>query len=79
MKRTRVMAAMMAAAAVIGMLVPASVEAGVFRRRCDGEPRAFVKLAKAGARAGAKGVKAVKHPFGLRCRKNQRGALCGSF
>lgn len=71
MKRTRVLGAMMAAAAMVGMLVPASAEAGFFRRR-DGEPRAWVKAAKGT-------VKTVTHPFAARVRRNQRGGLVGSF
>jgi len=66
-------AAIVAAAVGVGMsLMPAPAEAGLFRRRCDGEPRAFVKVLKG---AG----KVVTHPFAGRVRKNQRGGFVGSF
>lgn len=71
MKRTRVLAVMMAAAVMLVGIVPLSAEAGVLRRR-DGTPRVWTRAAKA---AG----KTVTQPFGGRVRRNQRGALCGAF
>lgn len=73
MKRTQVMAAMMAAAVLVGLAaLPATAEAGFLRRRCDGEPRVWVK-------AAAVPLKVVTCPFASRVRRNQKGQLSGAF
>lgn len=72
MKKYRTVAALVAAVMVGVCFAPPTAEAGIFRRRCSGEPRAWVKVVKASG-------KVVTHPFAGRVRRNQKGQLSGAF